>query len=192
MNRRTPLTRRIKLTDEKGNKQIETNAIVDTGSAVSLIIFSLVANFEITCDGTLPSLRGAFDGNSNEVVGKTVLYLLLDGIRQPIEFLVMSHAQVDCIIGWPTIQNLGLSLSVKGIFTKEKRIFGKTIAESVKLVNVVSQNESIKVYNINVSEDREWSAVNLGDGIFEEASSGFVYTSSNKKPSITHSNRDKC
>lgn len=181
-----PLTRKITLTDERGRKRIETEAIVDTGSAVSLIVYKLVSGADIRHQEKLPQLRGAFDGNANEVLGKTTLFLTLDGIRQPIEFLVIANAQFKCIIGWPAIQQLGLQLSYEGIFTRERRIFGKTAPNSIKMVNSITAGNSVKVYNINISKNNRFSAINLGGGVFEEASSGLVYTTFAQKPSITH------
>ena len=186
MSKHIPLTRKITLTDKCGRQRIETEAIVDTGSAVSLIIYNLVSKFDIKHEANLPQLRGAFNGHVNEILGKTTLFLTLDGIRQPIEFLVIATAQFKCIIGWPAIQQLGLQLSYEGIFTRERRIFGKTASNSIKLVNSIRKEDVVKVYNINISKNTGFSAINLGGGVFEEASSGLVYTTFAQKPSLTH------
>ena len=76
MHNFTPLTRRIVLTNEKGDKRIEVNTVIDTGAAVSLILFDLVENWEIDRDADVPKLRGAFEGGYTETMGKIVLFLL--------------------------------------------------------------------------------------------------------------------
>lgn len=183
----TPLTRRITLTNEKGDKRIEVNTVIDTGAAVSLILFDLVEKWEIDRDADVPKLRGAFEGGYTETIGKIVLFILIDGIRRPIEFLVVTRAQSKCIIGWPTISHLKLQLSHQGVLTHEKRIFGKRITESINLIKAFDENrQDIQVYNINVSEINPTSAIDLGQGIFEDAGSGLVYTTNEHKPRITH------
>lgn len=183
----TPLTRRIILTNEKGDKKIEVNTVIDTGSAVSLILYDLVENWKIDRNADVPKLRGAFEGGFTETIGKIILFILIDGVRRPIEFLVVTRAQSKCIVGWPTISHLKLQLSHQGILTNEKRIFGKTISQSVNLIDAFDgTRQDIKVYNITVSKVNQVSAIDLGDGIFEDAGSGLVYTTGENKPKITH------
>ena len=187
MHNFTPLTRRITLTNEKGDKRIEVNTVIDTGAAVSLILFDLVEKWEIDRDADVPKLRGAFEGGYTETIGKIILFILIDGIRRPIEFLVVTRAQSKCIIGWPTISYLKLQLSHQGVLTNERRIFGKRITESINLIRAFDENrQDIQVYNINVSEINPTSAIDLGQGIFEDAGSGLVYTANENKPRITH------
>ena len=187
MHNFTPLTRRIVLTNEKGDKRIEVNTVIDTGAAVSLILFDLVENWEIDRDADVPKLRGAFEGGYTETMGKIVLFLLIDGVRRPIEFLVVTQAQSKCIIGWPTISYLKLHLSHQGVLTHENRIFGKRINGTVNLIDAFEKGrQDIQVYNINVSEVNPSSAIDLGKGVFEDAGSGLVYTANEDKPKITH------
>ena len=183
----TPLTRKLIFTNEKGDKQIEVNTVIDTGSAVSLILYDIIEDWKIDKNADVPKLRGAFEGGFTETIGKVLLFLLVDGIRRPIEFLVVTRAQSKCILGWPSISHLKLQLSHQGILTNEKRIFGKAISESVQLIEAFdTTRQDIKVYNITVSKINPTSAINLGDGIFEDAGSGLVYTAGEDKPKITH------
>ena len=191
MSNRTPLTRRVTLTDGRSRKRIHVNMVVDTGAGVSLIVYDLASRFKIGTAQNPPNLHGAFEGGSVEIIGQVTLYLLVDEVRVPVEFYVVDKAQFQCLIGWPTIYKLKLHLSHKGVFTNERRIFGKKAEESVKFVcqeRIEYKNGTLQtaVYNISVSHREKNTAIDLGDGVFVEARSGELRTNKGRDPKVTH------
>ena len=191
MANRSPLTRRVILTDVNNTKKIYTKMIVDTGAGVSLIVYDLVSKCKIDLIKNAPNLHGAFEGGTVDIIGKITLYLLLDGIRVPVDFFVLDKAQFECLIGWPTIHELKLHLSHKGIFTNEKRVFGKPVNDAVKFIcqeNIDYNHGSIQtaIYNISISHRGKDTAIDLGDGVFVEAQSGEFRTNAGRDPKITH------
>lgn len=191
MSHRTPLTRKVVLSDGKNKRKIHVNVVVDTGAGVSLIIYDLVSRFEIETAQNPPNLHGAFEGGSVEIVGVVTLYLRVDEIRVPIQFYVLDKAQFQCLIGWPTIYKLKLHLSHRGVFTNENRIFGKAVDEDVRFIcreNIEYKNGTLRtaVYNVSLSHRGKNTAIDLGDGVFVEAQSGELRTNNDRDPKVTH------
>ena len=122
----TPLTRSIELYDAIKRIKVKVDCIIDSGSAVSLIIFNKVNGCTISPLNTPLELTGAFGGTNVEMVGETCLYIYIDGVKRPVNFIVVDNCKnIQCIIGWPDIKRLELSLSHEGILTKERRLFGR-------------------------------------------------------------------
>ena len=191
MTDRTPLTRKVVLSDERNKRRICAKMVVDTGAGVSLIVYDLVSQLKVQNARNAPNLHGAFEGGTVEIVGQITLYLLIDDIRVPVDFYVLDKAQFQCLIGWPTIHKLKLHLSHKGIFTNENRIFGKPVMEHVKFIcqeNIDYHDGTLRtaVYNVSISHREKNTAIDLGDGVFVEAQSGELRTNTGRDPKITH------
>ena len=178
----SPLTRTVELYEPIKRIKIKTNCIIDSGSAVSLINFHKVRGCTISPLGQQLELTGAFGGTNVEMVGEICLYIYVDAVRRPVNFIVIDNCNtLQCILGWPDIQRLNLSLSHEGILTKERRLFGRVQPHQVKLVQ---KNDIQAVYQVDVSKSAVAEAVDLGNGIFETATSGLVRTGNSSEPTL--------
>ena len=177
-----PLTRTIELYDAIKRIKIQVECIIDSGSAVSLIAFGKVNGCTISPLTTKLELTGAFGGGDVDMVGEICLYIYVDGVKRPVNFLVIdSRNTLQCIIGWPDIQRLKLNLSHEGIMTKERRLFG-TIRPSQ--VHLVSTTPEAAVYKVDIARSTPMEAIEVGQGVFETAKSGLIQTSSDDIPTI--------
>ena len=177
-----PLTRTIELYDAIKRIRIKLECIIDSGSAVSLITFGNVKDCTISPLTTQLELSGAFGGTDVEMIGEICLYLYVDGVKRPLNFLVIDNStSLQCIIGWPDIQRLQLNISHEGILTKERRLFGQTKPNRIQLVNKTS---GLAVYKIDVANAKPTGAIHLGNGVFESAKSGLIHTNDEVEPTL--------
>ena len=177
-----PLTRTIELYDAIKRIRIQLECIIDSGSAVSLITFGNVKDCTISPLTTKLELSGAFGGTDVEMIGEICLYLYIDGVKRPLNFLVIDNsASLQCIIGWPDIQRLQLNLSHEGILTKERRLFGRIKPNRIQLVD---KTPGVTVYKIDIANTPLNGAVDLGKGVFETAKSGLIHTNNGTEPKL--------
>ena len=168
----TPLTRSIDLYDAIKRIKVKVECIIDSGSAVSLIIYNKVNGCTISPLNTPLELTGAFGGTNVEMVGETCLYIYIDGVKRPVNFIVVDNCKnIQCIIGWPDIKRLELSLSHEGILTKERRLFGRMKPNTI---NVITNNENTAVYKVDIAYANENEAIELQPGVYQAATSGLI------------------
>ena len=186
-----PLTRKIVLTTADKKVKFDTDCIIDTGAATNLVALDLVSGCQLKPPDTNTVLKGPFGKKAFESVGTIVLFIDVDNVKRDIEFMVIPRLQHACIIGWPAIQDLKLKVSHQGVFTEENRLFGIDNTDDVKYVRTIWMDDNIyqlsqSVYNISIDKIKNNSAIDLGDGVFEEARAGIITTQQDIDPKITH------
>ena len=175
-----PLTRSIELYDAIKRIRINVDCIVDSGSAVSLINFTKVTGCTISPLSQPLALTGAFGGTDVEMIGEICLYLYIDSVKRPLNFIVVDNCKsLQCIIGWPDIQRLKLTLSHEGILTKERRLFGWIRPNQI---NLIEKSNACAVYKVDIAHSKPNEAIDLGNGVYESAVSGLIKATGDMVP----------
>ena len=176
--------------------RLDVECVVDTGAASNLASLDMVNGLQLRPKDKRVVLNGPFGGRTR-IDGLITLYVNVDHVRMPVEFMVTSSMSQPCILGWPTIQELRLKVNHEGVFTQENRIFGETVNECITHIYTAWAEESglrqiQAVYNVEVTDkakERHNMAIDLGQGIFEDVGTGgrrTICTDGEYDPKIVH------
>ena len=194
---KTPLLRRIVFSTADQKTRMDVECIIDTGAAASIASLDMVDGIQIRPRDKAVVLNGPFGGRTKEIEGLVTLYVNVDHVRMPVEFIVIRNLRHPCLLGWPSIQELRLKVNYEGVFTHENRIFGEVVDDHVRHIYTTWAEESDPrqiqaVYNVQVSEKAKQShntAIDLGHGIFEDVGMGGyreIRTDGNYDPKVVH------
>ena len=185
--RMTALTKRIRVFNptRKYDNSVWIKTIIDTGAGRTIInkkqlSFMEPVQIKEFCPDEKPSLVGAFSDNRSEVLGQVDLLLDIDNVFKNISAIVLNNANFCLILGFPDIVRLGLQIIGGEVFTRERRIFGQNIPTEIDCIRF----DTVQIYNVNISKNKKNSALSLGNGIFETASSGQVTSENGCVPEI--------
>ena len=176
--------------------RLDVECVIDTGAATSLASLDMVNGIKLRPRDRNIVLNGPFGGRT-KIEGLITLYVNIDHVRMPIEFIVTRNMSSPCIIGWPTIQKLRLKVNYEGVFTHENRIFGEAVDNCITHIYTAWSEESDPrriqaVYNVEVTEKAKGFhniAIDLGQGIFEDIGTDRcrkIHTDGKYDPKIVH------
>ena len=161
-----PLARRIHFLDRAG-RSCWLDVIIDSGAAASVIVASTIVDPKIEELESKPSLTGAFGAQPFEILGKITLFVILDGVKRPVEFIAISEGSFDVLLGWPDILRLKLSITPSGVLTKEGRVLGRPSQNQV--MPMTHEDSDVRLYNI-VSHDVDNKVLRIGDAVIAAVS----------------------
>lgn len=173
-----PLARRIHFSDVSG-RSCWLNTIIDSGAAASVIVASIIDDPKIEGLESKPSLTGAFGAQPFEVLGKIILYLILDGVKRPIEFIAISEGSFDVLLGWPDIMRLKLSITPAGVFSREGRVLGRSLQNQI--ISMPNEDSGKRLYNI-MSHNTEDTVLRIGDVVIAAISGTLEVSNHENRP----------
>ena len=177
--------------------RLDVECIVDTGAASNIASLDMVNGIRLRPNDRAIVLKGPFGGRASDIEGLVTLYVNVDYVRMPVEFLVIRNMRNPCILGWPSIRELRLKVTHEGVFTHENRVFGEAVSDCVRHIYTAWADESDPrlsqvVYNVQITDQAQRShnsAIDLGDGIFEEVGTDRnreIRATGNYDPKVTH------
>ena len=155
------------------------DCIIDSGAASSVIVASIIDDPKIEGLENKPSLTGAFGAQPLEVLGKITLFLILDGVKRPIEFIAINEGSFDVLLGWPDILRLKLSITPTGVLSREGRVVGRPLHNEV--ISLPNEDSDKRLYNI-MSRNTDESVLRIGDVMVAAVSGTLEVASHESRP----------
>ena len=124
--------------------------VIDTGAQTNCFPKKLAENLQLQIIGTANAVkvRGAFDGAGDTIVTNDVvtLEIMTNNVLHSVNFTVVpSNNFDDVLMGWPSIQRLGLIIEEGTVFSKDRKLFGEIIPTRVNWV-------SVNVYKVEANQ----------------------------------------